>query len=60
MKSFKDFLDEMMVTGSGTDGPGFSETSPSEGSTAGVSPVMGKMRKRYVYGGKNSRKRWMT
>ena len=60
MKSFKDFLDEMMVTGSDSDGPGCSETSPPKGPTAGFSPVMGKMRKRYVYGGKDSRKRWMT
>mgnify|MGYP001273363762 FL=1 len=37
MKSFKEFIDEMMVTGSTGDAAGFSEKSRKEGPTAGLS-----------------------
>ena len=37
MKSFKEFIDEMMATGSTGDAAGFSEKSPKEGPTAGLS-----------------------
>jgi hypothetical protein len=53
--------EEGMVTGSSSGTPGFSEKSPAEGPTAGITPVLGKMRRRNTYatGGTGSRKKWL-
>ena len=54
--------EEMMTTGSTAGKPGFSSKAPAEGPTAGYDPVMGKKgkgKKKYLYGGPGSRKRWM-
>jgi len=48
-----------MSTGSSGSTPGFSEKSPAEGPTAGISPKLGSIRKRYATGGRNSRKPWL-
>ena len=40
---------------------GFTGAADPKGPTAGFDPVMGKKpRKRYIYGGRGSRKNWMT
>ena len=40
---------------------GFTGTADPKGPTAGFDPVMDKKpRKRYIYGGRGSRKNWMT
>ena len=40
---------------------GFTGAADPKGPTAGFDPVMGeKRRKRYIYGGRGSRKNWMT
>ena len=40
---------------------GFTGAADPKGPTAGFDPVMGKKpRKRYLYGGRGSRKNWMT
>lgn len=49
----------MMTTKSDAGVPGFSEKSPSQGPTAGISPKLGTMKKRYATGGHNSRKPWL-
>jgi len=46
-----------MTTGSSSGTPGFSEKSPAQGPTAGITPVMGK--KKYATGGTGSRKKWL-
>ena len=38
--------EEMMTTGSAVGKPGFSSKAPAEGPTAGLDPVMGKMRRK--------------
>jgi len=44
MKSWEDFKEEMMSTGSDADAAGFSEKSPKEGPTAGLTmPFMSGM-----------------
>lgn len=50
-----------MTTGSSGSIPGFSEKSPAQGPTAGISPKLGGMRRRQTYatGGRNSRKPWL-
>ena len=40
MKSFKDFLEEMMTTGSTAGKPGFSSTADAAGPVAGRDPLM--------------------
>ena len=40
MKSFKDFLGEMMTTGSTAGKPGFSSKADAEGPVAGRDPLM--------------------
>ena len=39
---------------------GFTGAADPKGPTAGFDSVMGKPRKRYIYGGRGSRKNWMT
>lgn len=46
---------EQMVAGSG----GFTSAADPKGPVAGFDPVIGKVRKRYMSGGKGSRKLWM-
>jgi hypothetical protein len=46
-------LNEMMVTGSSTGTPGFSEKSDEEGPTAGISKKM------FAYLGRGSRREWL-
>jgi len=63
MKSFKQFIDEMMVTGSTAGAAGFSEKSPAEGPTAGTSSVMGGMHRRgkkKKKGGKDIKSDWIS
>lgn len=58
----RNLREEGMVTGSSSGTPGFSEKSPAEGPTAGVTPVMGKKmarRNTYATGGPGSRKKWL-
>ena len=53
-----DFIrEEMMSTGSTPGKPGFSGKADAKGPTAGMDPVMGKVRKRYIYQ-KGLRKNW--
>ena len=40
MKSFKDFLEEMMTTGSTAGKPGFSSTADAAGPVSGRDPLM--------------------
>ena len=40
MKSFRDFLEEMMTTGSTACKPGFSSKADAEGPVAGRDPLM--------------------
>ena len=47
-----------MNTQSTSGKPGFSELSPSEGPTAGITPKMGLTKR--IYLGAKSRKRWMN
>lgn len=47
--------EEMMSAGTG----GFTSSSDPKGPVAGFDPVMGKVRKRYMSGGRGSRKLWM-
>lgn len=56
----RELKEEMGMT-TGSSGPiaGFSEKSPSQGPTAGISPKLGPIRKRYVTGGTGSRKHWL-
>ena len=49
----------MMTTQSTAGKPGFSEKSPAEGPTAGFTPNIGKVRKKYATGGRGSRKNWI-
>lgn len=46
---------EQMVAGAG----GFTSVADPKGPVAGFDPVMGKVRKRYMSGGRGSRKLWM-
>ena len=46
MKSFKDFLEEMMTTQSTTNKPGLSSTADAAGPLAGLDPVLGGMHRR--------------
>jgi hypothetical protein len=46
---------EQMVAGAG----GFTSDADPKGPVAGFDPVMGKVRKRYMSGGRGSRKLWM-
>ena len=50
-----------MTTGSSGSVAGFSEKSPAEGPTSGITPVIGKMTRRssYASGGTGSRKKWL-
>lgn len=48
----------MMTTGSTTGAPGFSGKADPKGPVAGYDPVMPSPKK-YIYGGKGSRFRWM-
>lgn len=48
-----------MTTGSSGPVAGFSEKSPAQGPTPGISPKLGSVRKRYATGGHNSRKPWL-
>ena len=50
--------EEMMSTGSTAGKPGFSSKADDEGPTAGFDPVMGKMKKRYIWT-RGIRKNWM-
>ena len=50
-----DIIREQMVTGAG----GFTSAADPKGPVAGFDPVMGKVRKRYMSGGRGSRKLWM-
>jgi|TARA_B100000085_G_C18353117_1_gene435194 hypothetical protein len=50
---------EMMVGNApGTQG-GFSQSSDPKGPTAGYDKKLGKVRKRYTYAGRGSRKNWL-
>jgi hypothetical protein len=53
-------IKEQMVTGSSAGVPGFSEKSPPEGFTAGMTPVMGLRRRKgpQIKLPPGSRKRW--
>ena len=56
-KSYKNQFGESMDAGAA----GFTGAADPKGPTAGFDPVMGKKpRKRYIYGGRGSRKNWMT
>lgn len=54
-------LKEMMVANPPGSGGGFSTDSDPKGPVAGRSPKMfgGTVMRRYIYGGKNSRKNWI-
>ncbi len=54
-------LREMMVANPPGIGGGFSTNSDPYGPVAGRSPKLfgGKVLRRYIYGGKNSRKNWI-
>jgi hypothetical protein len=54
-------LREMMTANSPGTGGAFGTKSPSEGPTAGKDTFIGdkKIQKRYIYGGKKSRKNWI-
>lgn len=53
-------LREMMVANAPGSSSGFSTKSPAEGPVAGNDKLIGTgVRKRYIYGGKKSRKRWI-
>ena len=59
MKSFKQFIDEMMSVG----GDGFQGKSAPEGPTAGFDPVMGGMHRRgkkKKKGGKDIKSDWIS
>ena len=49
-----DIIREQMVAGAG----GFTSAADPKGPVAGFDPVMGKVRKRYMSGGRGSRKLW--
>jgi len=55
--------EEMAGMTTGSSGPisGFSEKSPAAGPTSGITPVIGKMRRRnnYANGGTGSRTKWL-
>jgi len=53
------FREEIMTTQSTAGKPGFSEKSPAEGPTAGTTPLLGRIRRRYASGGRGSRKNWI-
>lgn len=56
----RELKEEMgMTTGSSGSIAGFSEKSPAQGPTAGISPQLGPIRRRYATGGHNSRKPWL-
>lgn len=54
-------LKEMMVANSPGSGGGFSTESDPSGPVSGKSPKLfgTKIQKRYIYGGKKSRKNWI-
>jgi hypothetical protein len=53
-------LKEMMVANAPGSGSGFSTKSPEEGPVAGKDILIGTgVRKRYIYGGRKSRKNWI-
>ena len=57
MKSFKQFIDEMMSVG----GDGFQGKSAPEGPTAGFDPVIGGMHRRgKKKGGKDIKSDWIS
>jgi hypothetical protein len=61
IKIIRELKEEMsgMTTGSSGSAAGFSEKSPAQGPTAGISPKLGAMRTRYATGGRGSRKPWL-
>ena len=46
---------EQMVAGAG----GFTSAADPKGPVAGFDPVMGKVRKKYMSGGRGSRSKWL-
>jgi hypothetical protein len=50
-----DIIREQMVAGTG----GFTSSADPKGPVAGFDPVIGKVQKRYMSGGRGSRKLWM-
>jgi len=51
----RNLREEGMVVGSG----GFTGSADPKGPVAGYDPVMPAPKKKYIYGGKGSRKNWM-
>lgn len=59
IKIIRELKEEMggMTTGSSGSAAGFSEKSPAQGPTAGISPKLGPYA--YATGGRGSRKPWL-
>ena len=62
IQTIRQLREDGMMTGSSSGTPGFSEKSPAEGPTAGITPALGKMRRRNTYakGGIGSREKWLN
>ena len=50
-----DIIREQMIAGAG----GFTSAADPKGPVAGFDPVMGKVRKKYMSGGRGSRSKWL-
>ena len=58
MKNFKQFQEEMMGGGAIVNNVGDGKIAGTK--EAGDDPIVCKKKKRYVYGGRGSRKMWMS